>query len=76
MPNSTASHAAAEFAQYDFSHGLLHICTMSQTRLRASSGLNSPARVGLAGETKDRREHEADKSSEWRGRFSEHHQPD
>ena len=33
------------------------------------------ARAGLA-KTKDRREHEADKSSEWRGRFSEHHQAD
>jgi hypothetical protein len=29
-----------------------------------------------AGETKDGRKHEADKSSEWRGRFSEHHQAD
>jgi hypothetical protein len=29
---------------------------------------------GPAGETKDRREHDADKSSGWRGRFSEHHQ--
>ena len=35
-----------------------------------------PAGIGPAGETKDRREHEADKSSEWRGRFSEHHQAD
>jgi hypothetical protein len=44
--------------------GSLDICTMSQTR------------IGTARETKDRREHEADKSSEWRGRFSEHHQAD
>ena len=28
MPNSTASYAAAEFAQYDFSHGLLEFCTV------------------------------------------------
>jgi hypothetical protein len=41
-----------------------------------SSGLCSPARIGPAGETKDRRGYEADKSSEWRGRFSEHHQAD
>ncbi len=34
------------------------------------------AGIGRAGEMKDRREHEADRSSGWRGRFSEHHQPD
>jgi protein SCO1/2 len=40
-----------------------------------SRAILPPAGMGPAGETKHRREHEADKS-QWRGRFSEHHQAD
>ena len=36
MPNSTASYAAAEFAQYDFSHSLLDFCDARNVRPRPS----------------------------------------
>ena len=49
---------------------------MSLTLSRASPGYTPLPRIGRAGETTDRREHEGDKSSEWRGCFSEHHQAD
>jgi len=41
-----------------------------------SWGYAPPAGIGPADETKDRREDEADKSSDWRVRFSEHHRAD
>ena len=51
-------------------------CLMARIFGKMMFKLPGEVEGGAAGETKDRREHEADKSFEWRGRFGEHHQAD